>query len=211
MTNYNLESLDMPVLTGWRLKLFAAALRNSIIRPLLIKLLIRPSGILKFRKLAIKETPTHDAIAFIDKEIATCSPESHKFWIQEPIPGEGPQVYPFRSIRDYYTAYRKRTVTPETVAEKVLNAITASDRGAAPLRAFIACNREDVMAQARAATKRIQAGKPLSVFDGVPVAIKDEPDALSDNGRNLFSGEYACQRRCNRCRPAARSRFFADR
>ena len=176
MTNYNLESLEMPVLTGWRLKLFTAALRNSIIRPLLINLLIRSSGILKFRKLAIKETPTHDAINFTDRETAPCGPESHKFWIQEPIPGERPQVSPFRSIRDYYTAYRKRTVTPETVAEKVLNAIAASDSAAAPLRAFIACNREDVMAQARAATKRIQAGQPLSVFDGVPVAIKDEVD-----------------------------------
>ncbi|MHC4459605.1 MAG: hypothetical protein ACYS0I_21400, partial [Planctomycetota bacterium] len=145
MTNYNLESLDMPVLTGWRLKLFAAALRNSIIRPLLIKLLMRQSGVLKFRKSTIKETPTNDAINFTDRETAPYGPESHKFWIKEPIPGEGSQVSPFRSIRDYYTAYRTRKVTPETVAEKVLNAIAASDNGAAPLRAFIACNREDIM------------------------------------------------------------------
>ena len=176
MRNYNLESLDMPVLAGWRLKLFTTALRNPIIRPLLIKLLIRPSGILKFRKLAIHEAPTNDAIAFIDQKITTCGPESHKFSIHEPPPGEGPQVSPFRSIRDYYTAYRTNRVTPETVAEKVLNAIAASDSGSAPLRAFIACNREDVMSQARAATRRIQTGKPLSVFDGVPVAIKDEVD-----------------------------------
>ena len=145
MRNYNLESLDMPVLAGWRLKLFTTALRNPIIRPLLIKLLIRPSGILKFRKLAIHEAPTNDAIAFIDQKITTCGPESHKFSIHEPPPGEGPQVSPFRSIRDYYTAYRTNRVTPETVAEKVLNAIAASDSGSAPLRAFIACNPEDVM------------------------------------------------------------------
>jgi len=176
MTNYNLESLDMPVLTGWRLKLFAAALKNPILRPLLLKLLIRPSGILRFRKLAIEETPTHDAIVFFDKDIAASEPESHTFSIHEPIDGEGPQVFPFRSIREYFTGYQTGAVTPEAVAEKVLNAITASDSGDRPLRAFIACNREDVMNQARAATTRIQAGKPLSVLDGVPVAIKDEVD-----------------------------------
>ena len=144
----------------------------------MIKLLIRQSGILKFRKLEIKETPTHDTINFTDKKIVNHGPESHEFWIKEPIPGEGPQLAPFQSIRDYYTAYRTRTVTPETVAEKVLNAIFTSDSGAVPMRAFIACNREDVMTQARVSTKRIQAGNPLSVLDGVPVAIKDEVDQI---------------------------------
>ena len=43
---------------------------------------------------------------------------------------------------------------------------------------MIAVNRDDVMKQAREATQRIKAGKPLSIFDGVPVAVKDELDMV---------------------------------
>jgi Asp-tRNA(Asn)/Glu-tRNA(Gln) amidotransferase A subunit family amidase len=46
------------------------------------------------------------------------------------------------------------------------------------MRVFIAVDRDDIMEQARASTRRFQEGKPLSVFDGVPVAVKDEVDML---------------------------------
>jgi len=44
------------------------------------------------------------------------------------------------------------------------------------LKAFIAVNEDEVMRQARESTIRIKAGKALSIFDGVPVAVKDELD-----------------------------------
>ncbi|GIW71240.1 MAG: amidase [Planctomycetota bacterium] len=43
---------------------------------------------------------------------------------------------------------------------------------------FIACDPEDVRAQARAATERWRAGTPRGPLDGVPVAIKDEVDLV---------------------------------
>ena len=43
---------------------------------------------------------------------------------------------------------------------------------------FIAWNRDDLLSQAEAAARRIEAGKPLSVLDGVPVAVKDEVDQV---------------------------------
>ena len=82
----------------------------------------------------------------------------------------------FRTVRDYARAYRDGTITPEEVARRVLDAMAASDAGARPLRAFIASDREDVLGQARAAAARIRAGRPLSLLDGVPVAVKDEVD-----------------------------------
>ncbi|GAB4499090.1 MAG: hypothetical protein OHK003_13680 [Anaerolineales bacterium] len=57
-----------------------------------------------------------------------------------------------------------------------MDAIEASDRSDAPLRAFIAVNHDDVMRQAHESAERFKNGKPLSVFDGVPVAVKDEMD-----------------------------------
>jgi Asp-tRNA(Asn)/Glu-tRNA(Gln) amidotransferase A subunit family amidase len=141
-----------------------------------MKLLIRPTGLLKFRKFTINEAPTYDPIAFAQKKTAPSAPKSQEFSIHEPIFEERPIAFPFRSIRDYFNAYRSDRVTPEVVATNVLAAIAASDSGDTPLRAFIASNKEDIMAQAQAATRRIKAGESLSVFDGVPVAIKDEVD-----------------------------------
>lgn len=39
---------------------------------------------------------------------------------------------------------------------------------------FIEWREEDILAQAEASAKRIEAGMRLSVLDGVPVAVKDE-------------------------------------
>ena len=176
MANYNLESLDLPVLSGWRLKLFAAALIHPITRGFMLKGLIRPSGLLKFRNLVIEDPPTHDATVCYDKNNTAGDSEQPEPSKHQPSPGDRPRGSPYSTIGDYYRAYRTQQATPETVAEKVLNAIATSDKGAEPLCAFIACNRDDVMEQARAATQRIQTGDSLSIFDGVPVAIKDEVD-----------------------------------
>ncbi|MBK7454553.1 MAG: amidase [Anaerolineales bacterium] len=64
------------------------------------------------------------------------------------------------------------------MALKLLDAIESSDASTPPLRAMIAVDRADVMKQAREATERIKAGRPLSIFDGVPVAVKDEVDMM---------------------------------
>jgi Asp-tRNA(Asn)/Glu-tRNA(Gln) amidotransferase A subunit family amidase len=82
--------------------------------------------------------------------------------------------FSFTSIRDYAQAYRSGSASPVQVADQVLQAMADSDSRTPPLRAFIAYSREDVMAQARASAQRIKEGKPLSVVDGVPIAVKDE-------------------------------------
>ena len=76
-----------------------------------------------------------------------------------------------------------------------MGAIAASDRGPKPLRAFIAVNQDDVMAQAQAATERLQAGQPLSILDGVPVTVKDEVDMIPypTTGGTRFLGKAPAQ------------------
>jgi Asp-tRNA(Asn)/Glu-tRNA(Gln) amidotransferase A subunit family amidase len=81
-------------------------------------------------------------------------------------------------VLDYAGAYQRAETTPSIVARRLLDAIVASDRHDSPLRAFIACDQADLIAQADAATARIRAGSRLSVMDGVPVAVKDELDQM---------------------------------
>lgn len=49
-----------------------------------------------------------------------------------------------------------------------------ADEAPLPLCAFIAVDRSDLLAQAAASAQRYAKGAPLSVLDGVPIAVKDE-------------------------------------
>ncbi|MCX6031562.1 MAG: amidase [Chloroflexi bacterium] len=174
MAGYDLRSLDLPKLTGTALRAFAAALANPLTRPLLIPSLLKQGGFDRFAAQRLDEPPTFQPL------VRAAAPAAAPMPIGELETTLGPHVpgTPFRTIRDYAQAYRAGATTPEEVARRVLAAIEQSDAGDRPLRAFIANNPEDVLAQARASTARIRAGQPLSIFDGVPVAVKDEVDQV---------------------------------
>jgi len=97
-------------------------------------------------------------------------------WPQAPVasaPG-----FRFATVLDYARAYRDGETTPTDVAQRVLAAMDAANRAEPPLQAMIAVDREDVLRQADEASRRIRDGRALSVFDGVPVAVKDELDMV---------------------------------
>ncbi|KAI3789122.1 hypothetical protein L2E82_01910 [Cichorium intybus] len=85
---------------------------------------------------------------------------------------------PFRywKIRDYAYSYRSSLTTPSMVAEHVISAIEefSNKKPSTPL--LISFNADDVRKQAAASTQRFEEGKPLSILDGIFVAIKDDID-----------------------------------
>jgi len=91
-------------------------------------------------------------------------------------PDPVPQNFPFLAIQSYAEVLRKGDLDAVDAAEKALVSIDADNQHSTLLRAFVAVNREDVLSQARASAERFRAGKPLSILDGVPVAVKDEVD-----------------------------------
>ena len=173
MTQYDLESVKLPKLMGTGLRLFANALENGASRALLLGNLLQSGGITKLRVMRVDEPPTVKPIKFVDDKAV-----SHPAFALSAITPPTSADTPFATIQDYAAAYRDGTTTPVAVAEKILTAVAASEEGETPLRAFIAQDRDDIMAQAWAATQRIQTGGPVSIFDGVPVAIKDEVDQV---------------------------------
>lgn len=60
-------------------------------------------------------------------------------------------------------------MTPIAVAEALLNLISKHPKHK---DAFLETKREHVIAAAEASTQRYKAGKPLGMFDGVPVGVK---------------------------------------
>ncbi len=170
MTAYELHSLKLPKLTGISLKAFTATVENPTTRPLLLNSMLDSGGIPKLRRITPQETPTFFPLV---------QPENGRLPEQAAFePGAPPQGFPYRTVRDYAEAYRRGEISPLEVAERVLSAIEASEQGGSPLRAFIAVYREDVLSQARHSVERFRLGQPLSLLDGVPVAVKDEVDML---------------------------------
>jgi Asp-tRNA(Asn)/Glu-tRNA(Gln) amidotransferase A subunit family amidase len=170
MPGYDLESVKLPKLIGLPLRLFAAALDHKATRALLLPNLLKQGGILGFRTLETDgESTLFPLAAVMEPAAMPLAPEQ----VDAALSGV-PRPGVFSSARDYAAAYREGTATPLDVAERVLAAIAASDAANPPLRAFVANDRDDVLALARASTGRLQAGRPLSMLDGVPVTIKDE-------------------------------------
>ncbi len=78
-----------------------------------------------------------------------------------------PNVISFdRSVADFQSGRD----TPRKFLERCLDVIAARDE---TVQAFVTLNIEAARKAADASTKRYQAGKPLSMVDGCPVAIKD--------------------------------------
>jgi len=169
---YDLKSINMPYLAGRTLKL-VASLSEGPLKGLLLPNLLDGVGISKLRNQTFEETPTvypiHHQGRMQDKATAVGTREL-------PRKASTTKGFHFTSVFDISKAYRDGTTSPEEVAKIVLESIEASNAHVPALNAFIAVQRDDIMKQASEATLRIKKKKPLSIFDGVPIGIKDEID-----------------------------------
>ncbi|XP_048337343.2 fatty acid amide hydrolase isoform X3 [Ziziphus jujuba] len=90
--------------------------------------------------------------------------------------GDSSSSFRYWKIRDYAYAYRSGRATPTTVAGHIISVIKefSSKKPAQPL--LISFDAEEVRKQAAASTRRFEEGSPLSILDGIFVAIKDDID-----------------------------------
>ncbi|XP_028083325.1 fatty acid amide hydrolase-like isoform X4 [Camellia sinensis] len=107
-------------------------------------------------ELALKCLPHYDA--------ATCwtgnSTPSFRYW----------------KIRDYAHAYRSRLANPSMVAERFISAMEEFSNKNPPAPLLVSFDAEEVRKQAAASTQRFEEGNPLSILDGIFMAIKDDID-----------------------------------
>jgi Asp-tRNA(Asn)/Glu-tRNA(Gln) amidotransferase A subunit family amidase len=165
---YDLRSLKLPRLGTSALRVFAAALENPLVGPMLVHRLKNDAGLSRIGTDKVDEAPTFFPMLSADERATPALARSA-------MPGE-PPGFRFPGVDDFTRSYREGRTTPELVAERFLAQRDQSERDAPSLKAFIAVDPDDVMAQAKASGARWRAGAPLGPFDGVPVAIKDELD-----------------------------------
>ncbi|MCX6056069.1 MAG: amidase [Chloroflexi bacterium] len=170
MSNYDLKSLSLPKLTKALLKAFANAVESPVLKGALLPSLLENGGIPFLKGMEFSEVPTFFPLVFPTGKV-----HAEEF---RPDTSSKSRKNPYQTIMDYARAYRSGESTPLVVAEKVLEAIQASEEGSKELRLFIAVYRDNVIEQAQASAERFAKKRPISLLDGVPLAVKDEVDML---------------------------------
>jgi Asp-tRNA(Asn)/Glu-tRNA(Gln) amidotransferase A subunit family amidase len=172
---YDLRTIELQCLSGGKLRMLVSLL-DSPLRHLVMPRLLREAGITRLRSQGFDEPPTHVPLhpgGTLESQ-AMSVPQDE--WPEAaPNPETG---FRFATVHDYASAYREGITSPDEVAARVWDAIVASNAANPPLRAVTEMNRDDLLRQAEAATKRIRSGHALGVFDGVPVGVKDEVDMI---------------------------------
>ena len=182
---YDLRTIDTPRLEGGKL-LFTAWLmeRRGIGRAVAAPLLAR-LGIDEFRAADYTEAPIWYPVNHVPiPPVHSSPPDSTEgapppdFELLEEIGTtvRPPGSFSFPSVADYARAYRDGSLTPTQVANRIIHVLDHQDRGNPPLNAFISWSAEEIRRQAQESQERLADGSARSVFEGVPIAIKDQID-----------------------------------
>ncbi|KAJ3161092.1 hypothetical protein HDU86_007713 [Geranomyces michiganensis] len=178
---YNLHALVSPAASGWTLRLLAFVVEHLGSALGLSRKIARDSNLFSLRHRGFLDLPTYYPIVAAEAGQTTKANTGDLAAKADALATAGLAVHGriFQSVADFRDAYTDGRATPVDVAEAVINAITAGNEShSPPLLAVIKHNNEDLMLQAKESLARHKAGKPLSVLDGVPIAIKDELDVL---------------------------------
>lgn len=191
---YEYAGLVAPVATGSMLTLQSWILTSTPLGPFLRRVLLNDNKLHMLRELA-KQIPYVAPLHFPMRRLSS---EAHAVHTNAVLNGEnalssafkglildndtggdggGGGPFPDSRVMAFYRAYSEnKGNTPTVVIGKILKALEGQDGLQAKYKVFVSLNKEDVMKQALASSQRYAAGKPLSILDGVPVAVKDMID-----------------------------------
>ncbi|KAG5625340.1 hypothetical protein H5410_010558 [Solanum commersonii] len=196
------EKIEAPHLTGFWFKLFVKVMEAPVIGSLIASHLKEKNGITEILKnTVIPEVPMfipqfplqepEPGVVCLEED---GKPEERVALALKCLPHYDPtcrwssdsgEPFQFRywKIRDYGYAYRSKLTTPSMasdfsfiVAEHFISAMEVfnSKQQSAPL--LISFDPEEVRRQAAASTQRFEEGNPLSILDGIFIAVKDDID-----------------------------------
>jgi Asp-tRNA(Asn)/Glu-tRNA(Gln) amidotransferase A subunit family amidase len=187
---YDIIPIDAPAASGTTLRLLAWLFARRSLSPLLARGLLNQNGVWKLRELAeqVPETvvqrhlPLHRLGAAEHAEHAALARGSSTRLALSPLRKiresvDGPSAtlavsdVGHSSIEGMANSYEAGETTPTAVAQQVLKSIVTAQQLYGAI--FVEVQPHTVMAQAEESTQRWEHGNPRSVFDGVPVAIKD--------------------------------------
>ncbi|KAG8383879.1 hypothetical protein BUALT_Bualt04G0060100 [Buddleja alternifolia] len=190
---YIRANVKAPRMAGLLVKVFAWFLESPIFGGILLYILKRNNLIHKLVSFAeLQESPLfvplHPHQGIVEKEVKCVDPDmSPPEKVEEAVDCiQSPEDLPkslqlsFRcwTILDYARAYSSGETTPTMVADRFIANVRESSSRDLQMSFFINLYEDDILKQATESTLRYKRGEPISVLDGVPIAIKDEIDCL---------------------------------
>ncbi len=169
--DYQMKAVNLPYLSGWKLRLVTSIVKGPL-KGLLVPSLLKNAGVSALRQCHIEDEPVYQP-QFPKDDNSEVVPFD---LAQLPSLLTGIKGEPYPSVNDYAQAYRSGETTPSKVALRLIELIEQSNGDQHQVNAVTKYIREEILSQAEASTQRYAAGEPLSLFDGVPVLVKDELD-----------------------------------
>ncbi|CAH1420447.1 unnamed protein product [Lactuca virosa] len=209
---YDPGEIQAPDVTGLWLWIFVKLLETPLIGPVILSYLKKRNKITEMLKeTLIPETP------MFRPEFPPQEPEPGVVCIEEDkssqhrvdsaircLPHYDPSSdlnltpsFHYWKIRDYAYSYRSKITTPSIIAEHVITAIQEFSNKKPPIPLLISFDAMDVRKQAAASTQRFYTGTPLSVLDGIFMAIKDDIDCYphpSKGGTTWFHEVHSVEK-----------------
>ncbi|KAK4416645.1 Fatty acid amide hydrolase [Sesamum alatum] len=190
---YLRANVKAPRMAGLFVKVFTWFLESPIFGGILLYFLKRNNLIHKLVSFAeLQEpplfVPLHPYQGITENEVKCLEPDmSPPGKVQqavdclqspEDVPKSPQLSFERWTILDYARAYTSGETTPKLVADRFIASVHESSSRHLQMSFFINYNVEDILKQATESTARHARGEPISVLDGVPVAIKDEIDCM---------------------------------
>lgn len=192
---YQPHKIEAPHLTGYGLKLSTWVLESYLAGSWIISTMLRENKyteklsqtIIPDAPMFTPQFPAQDLEAAVKVIEEMSSPATRVELALEclsPSTEQRPDVpFQYWRIRDYAHAYRNGSATPLDVANRLITAIEDSQNREPPMSLFISFDVQDVQKQAAESTHRFSEGNPLSILDGIFMAVKDEVDCLPYGSR----------------------------
>ncbi|KAK6253358.1 hypothetical protein QUC31_015078 [Theobroma cacao] len=190
---YEHEEIQAPHLTGLMLKFFVRVIEAPVIGSFIISFMKKQNKMVELlQNTVIPEAPMfkpefppqeiEPSVVIVDEEgkpedrvetALKCLPhyDPASYWSGDSLPS-----FRYWKIRDYAYAYRSKVVTPSMVAEQLISVIKGCNYHKPPTPLLVSFDAEEVRKQAAASTQRFEEGNPLSILDGIFMAIKDDID-----------------------------------
>lgn len=185
--SYDLRAIEAPRVSGAKLLFLAWLLEHRWSGRLLAPSFLSRLGVNEFRLRRPAEAPTWYPIPAppvpesLDASTRNAadrdaSPPDFEILSRIGTTKRPEESFVFPSIADYARAYRDGALDPRTVAERIVHILEHQDRGNPPLYAFISYDVAEIRRAAADSAERFANGSARSIFEGVPVAVKDEID-----------------------------------
>jgi len=91
----------------------------------------------------------------------------------------------YRSISDYYQLYHSKKATPSEVMARLIEGV---EHNINHLHVFSCFRPQHILEQAKLSDARWKSGQQLSIFDGVPIALKDQSPVAGLSERSIPRG-----------------------